>query len=257
MSTVSSPSDPNASEDLPNVASLAIMILLPLNTFSDPAPNIPSTSNASPSGVSRTETFDIEIVLGGALRKKINDEAQWDVKELIDPDLLIDAGLATVLAVVSYPSLQGSQESPNPFSPGHNDSSCSSGSVDDFDASESEEDSDDSSPVSLPLRQQTHEHDFASLSEGANSSLSNPLCATSITDPNAEPFTWMEDSTSSAQERVVRTALDDTNLGADVVDGSGVNIEVGGVPNEARVTNTEEMAVGGRVEIPIDDEADR
>ncbi|GAB2279370.1 hypothetical protein Dimus_014014 [Dionaea muscipula] len=104
MSTASSPSDPNASEDLPNAASLAIMILQPPDTSSDPAPNIPSTSNASPSGIHRIKTFDIEIALGDTLRVKINDGDRWDVKDLIDPDLLTEADLAAVPAAISSPS---------------------------------------------------------------------------------------------------------------------------------------------------------
>ncbi|GAB2292105.1 hypothetical protein Dimus_026357 [Dionaea muscipula] len=50
MSTASSSSDPNASDDLPNDASLVIMVLPPPETSSNPASNIPFSSNASPSG---------------------------------------------------------------------------------------------------------------------------------------------------------------------------------------------------------------
>ncbi|GAB2269011.1 hypothetical protein Dimus_003940, partial [Dionaea muscipula] len=121
------------------------MILLPPDTFFDPAPNIPSTSNAPPSGVHRTEI--------------------------------------------------GSQESPNPSSPGHNDLSFSSESEDNSDASKSEDDSDDSSPDSSPLCQQHREHTYASLFEGANSSLSNTFYLPSVTGSNIELFVQVEDPT--------------------------------------------------------------
>ncbi|GAB2265649.1 hypothetical protein Dimus_000688 [Dionaea muscipula] len=267
MLTASSPSNPNASDDLPNAASLAIMILPPSETSSNPASNIHSSSNASPSSIRHTEIvrwrtrstqdadilanypfgyvapgiannlewrkprdhvevdlFDNEITLENALTVKINDGEQWDVADLIIPNLLIEAGLATAPAAVS----SSSQESPHPPSPGHNDPSSSSESDDDPNASESEDDSDESSPNSLSLRSQPHEPTCASLSEGANSSLSHPLYPSSVTDPDAGPFTQVEDPADN-DVYVDIIALDDTGLGADVAGSGAVGIEVEGI----------------------------
>ncbi|GAB2284424.1 hypothetical protein Dimus_018877 [Dionaea muscipula] len=86
MSTASSPSDPNASDDLPNAASLAITILPPPETSSDPALNIPLSSNASPNGIRRIETTTARVAtwssmsLGGRrseqalMQLKVEDE---------------------------------------------------------------------------------------------------------------------------------------------------------------------------------------
>ncbi|GAB2278423.1 hypothetical protein Dimus_013107 [Dionaea muscipula] len=46
MSIASSPSDPNASEEIPNATSLAIVVLEPPRNSSNPTSNIPSSSNA-------------------------------------------------------------------------------------------------------------------------------------------------------------------------------------------------------------------
>ncbi|GAB2302479.1 hypothetical protein Dimus_036488 [Dionaea muscipula] len=50
--------------------------------------------------------FEIQIALDAILLAKINDGLQWNMKELIDQGLLMDAGLATVLVAVSSPSSQ-------------------------------------------------------------------------------------------------------------------------------------------------------
>ncbi|GAB2271076.1 hypothetical protein Dimus_005925 [Dionaea muscipula] len=131
------------------------MVFPPPSIFSDLASNIPSTSHVPSEPTSqarRTETFDLEMALEGVLQERIDDGAQWNVKQSIDPSLLIDASLATVPAVVPSPSPQDSLESSNPSNPGPN-RSYSSGSEDNSDASKSEEDSDDSSLDSSPYNQ--------------------------------------------------------------------------------------------------------
>ncbi|GAB2302478.1 hypothetical protein Dimus_036487 [Dionaea muscipula] len=129
--------------------------------------------------------FEIQIALDAILLAKINDGLQWNMKELIDQGLLMDAGLATVLVAVSSPSSQDCQVSSNPEpSESHpNDPSSSS--------SGSEEDSDKSSVDSLPPYQHQSTPTPVPLLGEANSSLSNPFYPT--VGPNAEAFTWTED----------------------------------------------------------------
>ncbi|GAB2294628.1 hypothetical protein Dimus_028827 [Dionaea muscipula] len=130
------------------------MIFPTLSTSSNPASNTPLSSNvpSEPTGPS-VDQFDVEITLEAILQTKINDGVRWNVKELIDLNLLIDAGLATVSATVSSSSLKDSQKSPNPSNLDPNDPSSSPGSENDSDASKSEEDSNDSSLDSLPHSQ--------------------------------------------------------------------------------------------------------
>ncbi|GAB2281782.1 hypothetical protein Dimus_016348 [Dionaea muscipula] len=258
MSIASSPFDPNASDDLPNPASLAITILPP----PEPPPILLPTFPPLP--------MHLLVVLvaqrSDVLKVKINDGEQWDVADLIIPNLLIEVGSAAV----SSPSLYDSQESPHPSSPGHNDLTFSSESEDDSDASKSEDDFDDSCPDSSPLRPQPHEHAPTSLSEGANSSLHNPFSPPSTTNLSATSFTLVEGpaevddilgqstantATLAAQERLWRVMLDDTDLGVDVADGgtgSGTEHATKGV----QVVSTEEMAIGGMMDIPSHDVED-
>ncbi|GAB2291955.1 hypothetical protein Dimus_026204 [Dionaea muscipula] len=77
-------------------------------------PNTDNPEWRKPRDHVEVDQFDIEIALGDALRVRVNDGDRWDLKDLIDPDLLIEAGLTTVPVVVSSPSLQGSEESPHP-----------------------------------------------------------------------------------------------------------------------------------------------
>ncbi|GAB2301674.1 hypothetical protein Dimus_035705 [Dionaea muscipula] len=308
MSTASPPSDPSASDDLLNAASLAIMVLPPYETSSNPSSNIPSLSNVAPGSIRRTETvrrrtrsthdvdvplirpyssrvdrrsvmsafdlaplpdrfccygyeflspdpsdrpysacegamamyadslthgpgiednpewrkphdhvevdqFDIKIELGNALQVRVNDGHQWDVIDLIIPELLVEAGLATALVIVSSPSVQSSPKSVPPSNPSQNDLSSSfesdDGSDDDSDASESEDDSDDSSSLHSPLQPHPHEYAHSSLSEGANSSLSNPLYSTSIIDPDVKPFVRVEDPVGGDDYVEIMLDLDD------------------------------------------------
>ncbi|GAB2288034.1 hypothetical protein Dimus_022379 [Dionaea muscipula] len=167
MSTASSPSDPDTSDNLPNAASLAFMVLPPTDTSSNLASHIPSSSNAVP----------------GARHTKI----------------VRRSGLARVPIVDFSLSLQSSPE-PSPSSnPHQNDPSSSLDSDDDSDdnsdASGSEDDpgdSDDSSSNQSLFQPQPHEHAHAPLSEGADSSMSNHLCPSSVTNPDAEPFVKTE-----------------------------------------------------------------
>ncbi|GAB2278313.1 hypothetical protein Dimus_012998 [Dionaea muscipula] len=107
----------------------------------------------------------------------------------------------SALATVSSPSIQSSPESPPLSNHVRNDPSSSDesndGSDDDSDGSESEDDSDDSSSDPSPLHPQPREHIHAPLSEGENSSFSNLLYPSSITDPDAEPFVHVEDPADS------------------------------------------------------------
>ncbi|GAB2266651.1 hypothetical protein Dimus_001645, partial [Dionaea muscipula] len=115
------------------------------------------------------DRFDIKIALNAILPVRINDGWQWNVKQLIGPELLRDVGLVAAPAVVSSPSLQDSQRSYNPSDPHPYDSSSPSGS---------EECSDDSFLDSLPPRQH-HSTPIPVFPSGkANSSLPNPLCPT-------------------------------------------------------------------------------
>ncbi|GAB2271332.1 hypothetical protein Dimus_006173 [Dionaea muscipula] len=128
---------------------------------------------------------------------------------------------------------------------------------------ESKKDFDGCSLDSSPHGHRHSEHALASLSEGANSFLSNPFYPT--VGANAEVFAkgelvlpavvardWLkvEDLGPSrsimllplaARERIVRTVLDDIGLGVYAIDSDGVNIEVKGILKEARVVNIEEM----------------
>ncbi|GAB2283533.1 hypothetical protein Dimus_018039 [Dionaea muscipula] len=114
MSAASSPSDPNASDNLPNIAYLAIMIFRRPETSSNPASNNPSSSNASPCGSCRTET----------VRRRTRSTQDADIP-------------------ANRPNSPGADRSP-----GHIDPSSSSEFDEDSDASGSVDDSDDSSPDS-------------------------------------------------------------------------------------------------------------
>ncbi|GAB2270260.1 hypothetical protein Dimus_005165 [Dionaea muscipula] len=144
MSNILTPSEPSPSENLPNAALLAIVVLSLPSAFFDPTSNIPSTINA------RSE------LTGSAHHTDIDS--------------------------------QGSSHLSNP---GRNDSSPSSGFEDISDASETEKDSNDSSPDSSPPSQLHFEPAPISLSRGANSSLSNPLCP--IVGITAEALIVVED----------------------------------------------------------------
>ncbi|GAB2268558.1 hypothetical protein Dimus_003514 [Dionaea muscipula] len=61
----------------------------------------------------------------------------------------------------------------------------------------------------------------------------------------------------AAQERMLRTTLDDTDLGADVAGGGGANTEFEGVARSGGdVAGQHPGGEEGRVDIPLGDEAD-
>ncbi|GAB2297929.1 hypothetical protein Dimus_032014, partial [Dionaea muscipula] len=148
--------------------------------------------------------------------------------------LLVEEGLATAPPADSSPSLQSSSESIPPSNPNQNDPSSSSESddgsgddsdvsesEDDSDVSESEDDSDDSSFGRSPFQPQPREHIHALLFEGANSSLFNALCPSSITNPNIRPFVRAEDP--SGGEDYVEIMLDsDDPLASDSEEAKNV-----------------------------------
>ncbi|GAB2286464.1 hypothetical protein Dimus_020864 [Dionaea muscipula] len=155
--------------------------------------------------------------LPGKARIRAGD--QWDVADLIAPELLVKAGLATTPVDFSSTSLQGPLEPPPPSAPSQNDPSSSDESdVDsnddsdaDSDASGSEDDSDDSSSSSesSPLQTRPRRSAHAPLSEGADSSLSLPLHSSSITDHDAEPFVRVEDPAEGEYYVDIMSDLDD------------------------------------------------
>ncbi|GAB2271314.1 hypothetical protein Dimus_006155 [Dionaea muscipula] len=121
MSSRFLPFDPNTSMTFQDAASLAIVVLAPYGTTSNPISDIPSSSNATP----EVDQFDIEIELSDVLKARIRAGDQWDVADLIAPELLVKAGLATTPVDFSSLSLRGSPKPPPQSAPDQNDPSSS------------------------------------------------------------------------------------------------------------------------------------
>ncbi|GAB2281529.1 hypothetical protein Dimus_016111 [Dionaea muscipula] len=156
MSTASSPFDPNTSDDLPDVASLAIIVLAPPGTTPNPTYDIPNSSNAAPGLAIAPVDFS-----------------------------------SSPLYVSPKPPPQAAPSQNDPSSSDESDDDSS----DDSDDSGPEDDSDDSSSSSesSPLQKRPCRPGHAPLSVGESSSLSVLPYSSSIIDHDAEPFVRVED----------------------------------------------------------------
>ncbi|GAB2288927.1 hypothetical protein Dimus_023231 [Dionaea muscipula] len=90
----------------------------------------PSRTSGRPPGISPLRSSSSSP--GRKLEQaKVRAEDQWDVADLITPELLVKAGLATAPVNFSSPSLQGSPEPPPQPTPSQNNPSSSDESDDD------------------------------------------------------------------------------------------------------------------------------
>ncbi|GAB2295205.1 hypothetical protein Dimus_029380 [Dionaea muscipula] len=76
MSTASSPFDPSTSDDLPDAASLAIIVLAPPGATSNPTFDIPSSSNAAP-GARRYEDDSISSSSSSSESSLLQIRPRW------------------------------------------------------------------------------------------------------------------------------------------------------------------------------------